>query len=82
MSQEAPLRLALDNLRFMPHQTPERMEVKRKFLLQMLRMVQRKKEEAEKAKQMEDGQQPSQRGQGGQGQGGQGPPQVARPPSQ
>ena len=84
MSQEVPLRLALDNLRFIPHQTPERLEVKRKFLLEMLRVVQRRKDDAMKAKQRQSGQPPQQRegGEGGQGQGqGQGPPQVPRPPS-
>ncbi|KAK1775267.1 chromodomain-helicase [Copromyces sp. CBS 386.78] len=82
MSQEVPLRLALDNLRFIPHQTPERMEVKRKFLLEMLRVVQRRKDDAMKAKQRQSGQPPQQRQGGEGGQGGQGPPQVPRPPSQ
>lgn len=86
MSQEVPLRLALDNLRLIPHQTPERMEIKRKFLLEMLRVVQQRKEEAMKAnqrqqsgQQTQESQQSQQGQQGQQRQGGQEPPQV--PPS-
>nr|CAE76132.1 related to helicase-DNA-binding protein [Neurospora crassa] len=86
MSQEVPLRLALDNLRLIPHQTPERMEIKRKFLLEMLRVVQQRKEEAMRAKQRQqsgqqtqEGQQSQQGQQGQQRQEGQEPPQV--PPS-
>ena len=85
MSQEIPLRLALDNLRFMPDQTPEKLENKRKFLREMLRLVQKRKDDAIRAEQRRTGSLPipqitTPTPQGQQGQGPSQPP-TTKPPT-